>query len=146
MVLQSRDEPFDWDTDDEDPLSWQRRALCLNVKHPFMDYDPWFDPDLYHEAMEVCNGLGGGPVCPVRQRCLHRAMVNNEMHGIWGGMLRRDRKALKDKYPTSPEEWIWQPPTVEPCPPGTGKKRRRRRRKSATPASATSSPPAAPRL
>ena len=33
--------------------------------------------------------------CPVRTRCLDVALARNEMFGIWGGLSRQERAALK---------------------------------------------------
>ncbi|MEO3757066.1 WhiB family transcriptional regulator [Mycobacterium sp. B14F4] len=32
--------------------------------------------------------------CPVRRECLAWAVGRREMHGVWGGMTRRERLAL----------------------------------------------------
>lgn len=106
-VLISRDRIVEW-TGEIDP---QRRAKCLDFPVPSSTYDPWFED--YWEAMDICNGANGSPVCPVRARCLHRALINNERWGVWGGMLHMDRKRLKDLFPNDPEKWQWQPPTVK---------------------------------
>lgn len=105
MVLKSRDVPVDWSAQDN-PF---KEALCRKYPSPLHQHDPWFDDPI--EAMAICNGDSGGPVCPMRQRCLKRAMLNNERWGIWGGMYAHDRKVLKDTYPNNPEMWTWQPPT-----------------------------------
>lgn len=107
-MLISRDGLVEW-TGDTDPT---RRAACLDFPVPRAGFDPWFED--YWEAMAICNGASGGPVCPVRERCLRRALKNNERFGVWGGMLHGDRKRLKDLYPNEPEMWTWQPPSVNP--------------------------------
>lgn len=106
-VLISRDGIVEW-TGDADP---SKRAKCLNFPIPSAAYDPWFEGDCW-EAMDVCNGVNGSPVCPVRERCLRRALINNERWGVWGGMLHFDRKRLKDEFPDQPERWTWKPPSV----------------------------------
>lgn len=118
MVLQSRDVPVDWSAQDNP----YQEASCRKYPPPRYKADPWFDD--MAEAMAICNGEHGNPVCPMRQRCLKRAMVNNERWGIWGGMYAHDRKELKDKYPNNPEMWTWQPPTDRDK---MGRRRRRRR-------------------
>lgn len=50
-----------------------------------------FHPDrgqfqLADKAKLVC------AVCPVREQCLNHALVNNEEHGVWGGMTARQRR------------------------------------------------------
>lgn len=110
-VLISRDGVVEW-TGDNDPA---KRARCLDFPAPTSTYDPWFED--YWEAMDICNGTNGSPACPVRDRCLRRALINNERWGVWGGMLHMDRKRLKDLYPNEPEKWQWHPPTVKrPAP------------------------------
>lgn len=106
-VLISRDGIVEW-TGDVDPA---RRAKCLDFPVPSDKYDPWFAD--YWEAMDICNGANGS-VCPVRDRCLRRALINNERWGVWGGMLHMDRKRLKDQHPNRPEMWTWQPPSISP--------------------------------
>lgn len=107
-VLISRDGIVEW-TGDSDA---GRRARCLDFSTPSGDYDPWFEGDVW-EAMDICNGLPGAPACPMRERCLRRALINNERWGVWGGMLHNDRKKLKDKYPDQPEKWTWHPPSIK---------------------------------
>lgn len=41
-------------------------------------------------------------LCPIRQECLEMALINNEIHGIWGGTSPNDRRKLRKGYPTSP--------------------------------------------
>ena len=129
MVLFSRDSVVEW-TGETDP---SRRALCLDFPTPSPDFDPWFREA--PEAQQICNGSSGGPVCPVRDRCLKRAMVNNERHGVWGGLLHHDRKRIKDLNPMNPEMWTWQPPTAKP------RQRRRRRQGVASRKSSTRAGP-----
>lgn len=40
-------------------------------------------------AKKVCSG------CSVRRECLDVAIENNEMSGVWGGMVRRERMREK---------------------------------------------------
>ena len=41
------------------------------------------------QAKEYCEE------CPVKAECLNFALVNNEQHGIWGGLTVRERLKLK---------------------------------------------------
>ena len=83
----------------------EKEAKC--VKFPATrDYDPWYwertdpdEPDESIDAKKICNGTDDGRPCPLLSLCLEFAMVNNERHGIWGGMdsderakLRKDRR------------------------------------------------------
>jgi len=58
------------------------------------DPDAWFpeggspNPNL-HPAIKLCK------VCPVMTLCLQYALINNEQHGIWGGMNSRQRARLR---------------------------------------------------
>lgn len=66
--------------------SWRQRAIC-----PGEDPDVFFpahgDPGT--RARQVCAR------CPVRSDCLDDAIVNDEW-GIWGGLDREQRRALRD--------------------------------------------------
>jgi WhiB family redox-sensing transcriptional regulator len=42
-------------------------------------------------ARRVCAG------CPVRHECLEFALRHGEVHGIWGGLTERDRRALRTR-------------------------------------------------
>ena len=61
------------------------------------DSDPeaWFPPEVpgvgasYTVAKKLCNR------CPVQALCLEYAIVNNEGHGVWGGMTYRERLKLQ---------------------------------------------------
>lgn len=135
MVLISRDSIVDWSKDDER----DQQALCVKFPVPHTGADPWFDRP--HEAIAVCNGTSGGPVCPMRTRCLKRALVNNESWGVWGGMYPHDRKALKRAHPEDPEAWQWHPPT-EPTRRKRRKNRRARRHAASKVSWTTARPPA----
>ncbi len=36
--------------------------------------------------------------CPVRQPCLQFALSHGIVHGIWGGLTERDRRALRTRH------------------------------------------------
>jgi hypothetical protein len=36
--------------------------------------------------------------CPVRQPCLEFALSHGIVHGIWGGLAERDRRALRTRH------------------------------------------------
>ena len=36
--------------------------------------------------------------CPVRQQCLDYAIGHGIVHGIWGGLVERDRRALLTRH------------------------------------------------
>ena len=61
------------------------------------DEDPEiFFPDrnmpTWGKAKAICDK------CPVRMQCLQWAIENKEQHGIWGGMVYRERLEYKRKY------------------------------------------------
>ena len=95
-----------WDGDG-DPV---KAGNCTRFPRPVPESDPWFDDQ--DEAIQVCNGDSGGRICPLREGCLLFALVNNESHGIWGGMHEHDRVRVRRTVPR--EEWGWQPPTPKP--------------------------------
>ena len=43
-------------------------------------------------ARQVC------AACPVRQPCLDYAISNRIVHGIWGGLTERERRALRSRW------------------------------------------------
>jgi len=65
------------------------------------DPDVWFSDrgidDIYNTgattriAKEFCKR------CPVRALCLEYALVNNEEHGVWGGLSTKERQQLKQR-------------------------------------------------
>ena len=73
-------------TEDDQPLSWQRDAICSQT-----------DPEAFfpekggstRDAKKICNG------CEVRDQCLQYALDNDERFGIWGGLSERERRKLK---------------------------------------------------
>lgn len=69
------------------------------------DRDPWYEEEA--EAYQICNGLSGGTVCPARHDCLIFSLINNEAHGVWGGMYADDRARLRRFTPR--EDWEWHP-------------------------------------
>jgi WhiB family redox-sensing transcriptional regulator len=69
------------------PGRWAARAPCAQA-----DPDAWF-PDqgqggLARAAVKVCAG------CPVVTECLAHALAVRELHGIWGGLTARQRRAV----------------------------------------------------
>lgn len=69
-------------------FSWQDFALCRGV-----------NPDLFFPekgdstaaAKDLCFQ------CPVQQPCLYYALVNNQRHGVWGGMSEYERRTVRRK-------------------------------------------------
>ncbi len=110
MVLRLRREAPDWS-----------RGKCLGSapvrpKDEPEVYDPWFDEEEPTPVLDMCNGEDGEGVCPIREACLHFALVNNEKYGVWGGTTEQDRRATRKMWRWKPgsseprKEWHWYPP------------------------------------
>lgn len=57
------------------------------------DPDEWF-PDQggsSSHAKKVCNE------CPLKDPCLQFALLNNEIHGIWGGVSAKNRQKMANR-------------------------------------------------
>ena len=87
-------------------MNWRGDAACgarwgeevvLGARSFVIDHDLFFPDDEAKAAAakKVCRD------CPVRRPCLDYAMNNNERHGIWGGLTRRERRLLRRKYPAA---------------------------------------------
>lgn len=64
---------------------WQKEAPCSAFDPEFFFDHAERDPDVEQIAKDVC------ATCPVRQKCLDRAMLNDEQYGIWGGLNPAER-------------------------------------------------------
>jgi hypothetical protein len=66
---------------------WWERAACRGI-----DVEVFFplpnDIEGVERALRVCER------CPVRAGCLHYAITNREVHGIWGGTTETQRAAF----------------------------------------------------
>lgn len=87
MVIQNRLLAPDWSAGGEE----DKAARCLKFP-PSRDEDPFFKDA--HEAIQVCNGVGSGSPCPMRDQCLFQSLINNES-GVWGGMTHPQRKWVR---------------------------------------------------
>jgi hypothetical protein len=98
---------------------WTKSKCLGQATSP--DMDPWFDntehgfENQQELGQEVCNGTVDGIVCPIRDKCLLFALVNNERFGVWGGTSEIDRRAIRKMWPwpggAEPhDEWRWYPP------------------------------------
>lgn len=70
--------------------SWSTRGACAVDGKPFLQ-----EPIDIARCKEVCGH------CPVQKKCLAYAIANDEKFGVWGGMDRKERKALKSQLDVS---------------------------------------------
>jgi WhiB family redox-sensing transcriptional regulator len=65
---------------------WQEQGLCAQT-----DPEAWFPErgEPSRAAKAVCLR------CPVRTDCLDAALERDELFGIWGGLSRQERAAIK---------------------------------------------------
>jgi WhiB family redox-sensing transcriptional regulator len=71
------------------PAGWRYRAACRGADLEF------FFPgrgESAKPARQICAR------CPVRQPCLDYALSHGIVHGIWGGLTERDRRALRSRH------------------------------------------------
>ena len=66
--------------------SWEKRAACRGLPVEMFFPGPG---DAAGEARAVCGA------CPVREPCGRYAASNSERFGIWGGLSKSDRRALR---------------------------------------------------
>lgn len=69
-------------------LGWQKFGACRSAD------DSTYYPDRGSRA-QVSNAKRTCASCPVTGPCLEWAMTNNEQHGVWGGLTRRERAELR---------------------------------------------------
>ena len=92
MVLKSRRLAPDWSADGD--LFAEAKCRKFQVSR---DYDPWFNEE--EDAAHVCVGTYDGVECPMRAKCLGRALVNNEQFGIFGGFNLMQRRWIRRTFP-----------------------------------------------
>jgi WhiB family transcriptional regulator, redox-sensing transcriptional regulator len=70
-------------------VDWRYRAACRGA-----DLDVFFPGrgESAEPARRICAR------CPVREPCLEFAIGHGIVHGIWGGLAERDRRALLSRY------------------------------------------------
>jgi WhiB family redox-sensing transcriptional regulator len=68
---------------------WRDRAACRGA-----ELDVFFPGrgESAEPARQICAR------CPVRQPCLDYAVSHEIVHGIWGGLAERDRRALRTRH------------------------------------------------
>ncbi len=100
MVIQSRITPPDW-TDDMGGGEEGARCRLFPISRAddgLVRNDAWFQEA--DEALSVCNGEFSDSPCPLRDSCLRIALVNNDLHGVWGGMTSPQRKWVRRNIPS----------------------------------------------
>jgi WhiB family redox-sensing transcriptional regulator len=72
---------------------WMDEAACRQPAHDLA----WWHPEPGHrgvntarKAKKICF-----EECPVREACLEHAMKFEEMHGIWGGLSKNERRDVR---------------------------------------------------
>ena len=67
---------------------WRAYAACAG-----MDTNLFFSDrgatDQAKDAVAICN------TCTVRPECLEYALVNGEIHGVWGGITPKKRRRMR---------------------------------------------------
>ena len=96
MVLRSRVSAPDWSAGDDPDREAKCRKHPLPTDHREQD-DPWFSQE--RDAVHICNGTYDDKVCPMRDSCLHRALVNNEQYGVFGGLMVVQRRWIRRHIP-----------------------------------------------
>jgi WhiB family redox-sensing transcriptional regulator len=71
------------------PVGWRHRAACHGAELEVFFPDRGQSAD---RARQICAS------CPVREPCLEYALRHGIVHGIWGGLTGRDRRALRSRY------------------------------------------------
>lgn len=70
--------------------SWRERSSCLGENPEIF----FAGGGVSRKAKKICQS------CPVREQCLELSLRNDERFGIWGGLSRAERRALKKRSPT----------------------------------------------
>lgn len=74
--------------DEWHPPCWQQGVLFYG---PEDDGRTEQDRDVREaEARSLCT------ICPIRTRCLERALVHRERYGVWGGMGEAERQRFRE--------------------------------------------------
>jgi WhiB family redox-sensing transcriptional regulator len=70
------------------PDDWEVEAACAHVD-PELFFPQGGEKGKTLQAKAVC------AQCPVREKCLAKALRNNEEYGVWGGLTATERRRLK---------------------------------------------------
>ena len=70
--------------------TWRERAACRGIDTDvFFDVDGVFTLERLNKAKSICSD------CEVQDDCLMYAVDNNIVAGIYGGMTRKNRLAIR---------------------------------------------------
>ena len=72
---------------EDNDMSWQDQAYCRDSNIDFFPEVGFNHTSI--AAIAMCKE------CPVKERCLEFAMVNNIQYGIWGGKTAPNRRSMK---------------------------------------------------
>ena len=64
---------------------WSYKSACIS-KLSSEDFFDAKDSNLHYLAQKYCF------YCPVQAKCLYTSLVNQEQHGLWGGLTSRQRR------------------------------------------------------
>jgi WhiB family transcriptional regulator, redox-sensing transcriptional regulator len=78
---------------DPDAVAWVADAVCAQT-----DPDAFFPERGESTALAKATCVG----CPVRAECLAWALDQHEVHGVWGGLSPRERRALLRRRAVEP--------------------------------------------
>ena len=80
-----------WGADD-----WRKQANCRGLSRQEKDDIFFFTSEDEADSLEkLARARTFCDPCPVRENCLEFALVNNQYHGIWGGMSNKQRREIK---------------------------------------------------
>ena len=93
------------------PWTWRYDAKCRgeDTEMFFPPRDKALYKPIADKAKAICWGKDGRPPCPVRKECLKEALVNEELHGIFGGLSHLERNAVERKMRkqgVTLDEWL----------------------------------------
>lgn len=93
IPIPTPDNPFVIPLSNARTHDWRDDALCAES-----DPEIFFHSETVHNeaAKDVCGS------CDVREQCLEWAMDNDEDAGVWGGLDRKERQALRRKRRRGP--------------------------------------------
>ena len=85
---------------DPEQEAWRAKAACKNTPVDVFFPDKGASKEKVAKAKAICNK------CAVRQECYNWSIQFSEraLHGIWGGMTGKDRRAARKKLKFSGDD------------------------------------------